>query len=391
MSPRAYQTPGEEEDKLMWRTLSRNFARCHRITLDMPQITSLNLRPSRSWDGTFPSLTSLIIRSEGSTPDSQFWQSFQSASKLTKVTISLRVAHWPEHIPYPQLVSLELTRLALHETENLLIKLNRCSSLRFLTLGDIQTGAMTIPPHIHVEMPLLQTLSIGFQGRGVVLYNSRYDSLYGLMEALSLPSLIEFRLHLIVEEQSGGVWPHPLLAMLKSATILRKVSLSLTCSDTISSTYGLYDLLKQTPNLTHFEFSLSRDRGRYSGVRAYRARADALISEVFFELGSRPDTFLPKVQCLSLRVMDITLNKETVSNVIGVAKLRGESHGAGSGNDRCSLKSLRLARFRVSPLEPEFILDDLLVSRIGELEKSGVKVIVEDLSDPGADGNVFLL
>ncbi|KAG7093294.1 hypothetical protein E1B28_006976 [Marasmius oreades] len=288
-----------------------------------------------------------------------FRRALREAPKLTTVTIRSPSLHHCG-LPFSQLTTWRVLKITSDYGLNQFFEFARaCGRLKNLTLEIL---SYSVPPRElrEVELPSLQKLSLTSY-----VYDIRW--LYGVLASLVIPSLEECNIQcrdwpgssfLDMVRRSSSSLKRMRLAVLQTLTS------SLACSP-------LFDVLQAASELTHFEFVMGRadnDHPTYLTLMA-----NDMISTLFNRLQNDPNTFLPKLNLLSLEFSHVTLNTQLVERVLEVVSAR-------------QLTLYPLKEFRLRVVRPvvgkkvggKFVIGPELLERIRVLDESRIKVLFVD-------------
>ncbi|KAG7093290.1 hypothetical protein E1B28_006972 [Marasmius oreades] len=342
-----------------WETLSRHIHRGKEFVMwiDSSQ-DNYHLPPIP--DLTFPYLE--FYRGVRLSHDELRWPWFRralrEAPKLTTVTIRSPSLHHCD-LPFSQLTTWRVLRITSDSGLSQFFEFARaCGHLKNLTLEIL---SYSVPPRElrEVELPSLQKLSLTSY-----VYDIRW--LYGVLASLVIPSLKECNIQC-------RDWPgSSFLDMVRrSSSSLKRMRLAVLQTLTSSPCSPLFDVLQAASELTQFGFVMGRADNDHP---TYLTRmANDMISTLLNRLQNDPNTFLPKLNLLSLEFSHVTPNTQLVERVLGVVSAR-------------QLTLYPLKEFRLRVVRPvvgkkvggEFVIGPELLERIRVLNEGQIKVAFED-------------
>ncbi|KAL0566120.1 hypothetical protein V5O48_015898 [Marasmius crinis-equi] len=310
-------------DRAIWRVISTRITRCKSLTLgvshlDLPEITNLS----------FPHLESFLqesaIRGTGDDEVMWLWRAIGEAPRLTKAGV------WNVNrmLPYSQLTSLSLHFPMAEQVLLLFEVLPTCTRLVDLSLRcvDLDIDPSAFEP---VEVPAsFRKLSI--HHKGYFSFRSRGSILSTIFHNLRMPSLVSFEMECLV-------WPPSIQVLAEHSPLIQRVDLTLCASDKYDLTpYPPVQFLRSMPNVTYLDLSTQladsssvedEDEGEDEEEK-HRSLSfgDRLLSTVLFSFAAE-STFFPKLEVLSLRLSDVSLDSETVEKVLAAVSARYSSFG----------------------------------------------------------------
>ncbi|KAG7093298.1 hypothetical protein E1B28_006980 [Marasmius oreades] len=285
-----------------------------------------------------------------------FRRALREAPKLTTVTIRSPSLHHCG-LPFSQLTTWRVLKITSDSGLNQFFEFARaCGRLKNLTIGDFVLLCSSRELR-EVELPSLQKLSL-------TSYAFDIRWLYGVLASLVIPSLKECNIQC-------RDWPgSSFLDMVRrSSSSLKRMRLTVLQTLTSSPCSPLFDVLQAASELTHFEFVMGRadnDHPTYLTLMA-----NDMISTLFNRLQNDPNTFLPKLNLLSLEFSHVTLNTQLVERVLEVVSARQLT--------LYPLKEFHLVRPAVGKkVGGKFVIGPELLERIRVLDESRIKVLFVD-------------
>ena len=381
----------------IWAELSGHLWRCRRLTLDVTDLRVL--RPTDVQELSFPNLTiyeELLNQStqawdEGWTLTDDWRKALKAAPRLTDVTLCF--LHTLTTLPYSQLTRLKLRRLSPLEIQKLPQTLSVCHKLVTLKLGCFDDVSLTRAAGYRldpVEVPTLRELVIEDCHKTLNIHS---DLLSHLLHSLLLPSLDTLDLRCTGLTMYRG-WPPALLDMLhRVSQTLRHLSLYINYCILPTSPYTepslASALLNTFPELEVLQIAMERDR--HANEIQFQAHADFFVQEICVELGNSrsKSSPLPKIVDVSLFMSSISLDSRSLGIALDATKApSGAVDYEADANQGCSPKILRklsISRFpfpnyhrkvgRPKPVQLALVLKE----KITNLEREGLKVIIQDL------------
>ncbi|KAL0570007.1 hypothetical protein V5O48_011954 [Marasmius crinis-equi] len=369
--------PLSRRDSAAWRTLSPHISRCKNLSVelshfDFPEIQGLS----------FPDLESFTEEAVqyGTANDDipWFWGAIQNAPKLTRVSLSSLHLE----LPYSRLTWLEIRYLDEDDLQFLFVTLASCRHLESLELWHLEhdTEPLALAP---VEVPSLRELKI--HGGGIRGRRRYYPHLHktnhilsALFTSLFLPSLISLELQ--CED-----WPPSLPTLAQQSTSLERVKLTITesaaCPD--MNTHPITTFLQYLPRLTRVEL-LMTSKSTYVvqpvGGFVRPQHSDDVLSTILSGLQIPPDNrvLLSKLESISLRLSDLTMNSQVVEKMLEVVKERYSA----SRPVKEFLLYYGLSFSENRDEKEKFVLEPKIVEKIREAESGlGVKMVIDEWTE----------
>ncbi|KAF9263939.1 hypothetical protein L218DRAFT_297804 [Marasmius fiardii PR-910] len=172
-------------------------------------------------------------------------------------------------------------------------------------------------------------------------------------------------------------WPLPsgLLTMAeRSSSSLKRVVLTsyLKIGSGLGEDPVLLNFLQAASELTHFELFFGREN--VGDSLRYRTFRDGMVSTLLSKLTDDDDpSFLPKLESLTLKLPDITLNQRLVERVLEVVTTRRPTP-----HPLMQFRLIRRLPTVGAKSGEKFIVEPELLERIRFLEESQVEVVVGD-------------
>ncbi|KAL0565063.1 hypothetical protein V5O48_016969 [Marasmius crinis-equi] len=345
-----------EGESVTWEVLLQYLPRCKELSLRIDGYALVDFSGI-----SFPNLecfcTELDMSGSNTENEIQFWNPIRAAPNLRKVTL------WqlPDFggLPFHQLTELDLHLIDGFDVDVVLEHLPSCKSLERLSFWGLDDYHLSDLMDVgRVDVPLsLTTLSIHDAAEWVRLEHQPGDqnfNLTTLLTSLYIPSLVSLDL-------SCREWPSLLLTMVARSPLLEKVTLTIRRppqTDTVSA-YPVISIMRSLPRLTHFELRMGPMR-----TQTHTHLGRDILSTVLSSLVVDPSPTSPKLEHLSFRLSDITLDSELIEGVLERIQTVMES------SRPRPLKGFSLYRIytKDSP-EVEFELEDALRERMWDLER----------------------
>ncbi|KAL0572004.1 hypothetical protein V5O48_009959 [Marasmius crinis-equi] len=361
-----------------WGTLVPHLRRCSSLFCShLPQSLTIP-------EGSFPNLTTL--EDTFPTADTRWQNYFQVTPKLTSITTS---SLYPYHtFPYSQLTSMEFRYLQLNDVETLIKHvLPPAKSLESLTVGvSISRGGREPEGSIGLRqaetLPVLRKLVLSDRESGASMNSPVLRDIVG---SFKTPTLITLQLE-CAENCSAG-WSSSFFSFLTHAsTSLRHFSLTIRHS-VIPERRTLSRLLELVPNLTEFRLKMRNGSTTVEGApwltgMQYEAFVPTYVGDLFLDLrvtDQRPAVLVPKLTYISVSLPRITLNSDTLSQILDAAESRVTASISTHGTNVQSLGKLSLAcRGKFGADRDSDIWPD--PTRIQSLMRKGVQIAFEDLT-----------
>ncbi|KAL0563765.1 hypothetical protein V5O48_018299 [Marasmius crinis-equi] len=352
----------ESPDVAAWETLSRHFCRCRTLTLAVPNLSGFVEIGYLS----FPHLKSIYEETDPG-PQKQFrwfWGAVEHEAPLLT-----RVVLWDFDfsLPFSQITSLEVRRVPPGDIQLIHAELPACDKLEELSLWNLsdwsEDDGLSTERNL-VRVGSLRKLCIYDEENPLMPYNKALST---FINATLLPSLTSFELRC-------HDWPPSLATLAERSPLLESVSLTIRSPASADfSLRPLFTFLHALPELKHVELCM----GRFDSPSGL---GDDMLAILLAHLETKSKIVFPKLESLSLRLSDLTLDTETVEKVSKVVSERRSV--SPTLKEFCLLRdpTLDLAREMLGAPYERFVLEPALAGRLRDLERDlGIKVVIKNV------------
>ncbi|KAL0574259.1 hypothetical protein V5O48_007688 [Marasmius crinis-equi] len=363
-----YRPSTQRESELStWRMLSQHLPLCRRLSLKLLSQADLLVHEGIS----FPHLAFLREEVSPDTREYEFWRDIKHRAPLLT-----SVALWDVHslLPFSQLRSLDLRTLPHPDLRIAHRALCACTSLEELTLRGLDDDGW--PPTFLNPIQFPESL------RNLCIYDDEYpimpdnQVLATFLHMATIPSLISFELQC-------DDWP-PLLSLLaERSPLIERVILTIRSPSSMTSTsHPLFAFLQALSSLKYVEVhtgisdsfsSLPDDNGDHPPVRL----GDAFLRGVLS--GLELEHSFPKLEFLSLRLSDLTLDSDVVESVLEAVLTRHLMPSVTVLKEFRLFRDSALVRDAIEDPGAKFVLAPALADRIRQFGRDpGIRVVIED-------------
>ncbi|KAL0577421.1 hypothetical protein V5O48_004561 [Marasmius crinis-equi] len=352
--------PLQQRELATWKTLRRHLSRCKHLSY---RVKSPKELPRRS-DPTFPNLVSFCEEVYAEERQLSFWRAIQNqAPRLTRLILCGTNAI----IPSSQLMSLELRDVFHRDIRLLHQMLPLCERLEELSLRGLDDDGVPTSFDEHVQrLDSLRKLCIYGKDPPLTADNQVLST---FLRVTSMPWLTSF-------EIQCDDWPSSLSMLAERSPLIQSASLTVLAPGTTSlAVYHWFKFLRSFSNVKHVKLHT----GNPDPPRYLNWFGDDNLAMGLANLKKGSKLAFPKLESLSLRLSDLTLDTITVEKVLKKVL------------ERCSvsptLKEFHLFRHTASKRvkgasDERFVLEPALVGKIRGLEQDyGVSVVIGD-GDP---------